>query len=184
MRGCCLRLSTWVFALLVFGSACACPGNPVPVHLLGRNAYKQEVNFREYLEVVEVVPSPDSELLDIRGLRESLFIVDKNRNYFRLSVLDGIIEWIAVDDPCLIAERGIRVGDSLPRVMAVYPDAKFRQGAKLVESGIIDILANNGKIEFLFSGRINRDLLRSGYKFDLNDEVLKGLKVSSIIIHW
>lgn len=179
-----LRLLVLVCALLIFGSVYACPDNPIPVHLLGKNAYNKEVDFWEFLAVVDKARSPDSDLLDANGTRDSWFIVDKNRNYFHLSALDGVIKGIIVDDRCLITEEGVRVGDSFSRVMAVYPDAKFKQGDKLVESGVFDLLANEGKVEFLFAAKIILDLIRDGYQVDLNDEVVKKLRVSAIIIQY
>lgn len=183
MKKYCLRLLIYVYSLFIFGSAYACPVNPIPVHLLGKNAFNNEVNFWEFLAAIEKAPSPDSELLDVDGKWESWFIVDKNRNYFHLSMLVGLIKGIIVDDQCLTTEKGIRVGDSFSRVRSVYPDAKFKHGEKLVENGVFDLLANDGKVEFIFTAKIILDLINNGYQVNLNDEVVNEIKVSAIIIH-
>lgn len=179
------RLSLFVLtcSFWILGSVSACPGNLIPIHLLGKNAYNKEVDFQEFLAVVDVAPSPDSDLLEVEGTWESWFIVDKNRNYFRLPALDGVIKGIVVHDTCLITEEGARVGDPLSRVMDVYPDAKFKHGGKFLEGGVFDMLANDGTVEILFAAKIVRDLIKDGYQVDLNDEVVKELKVSAIIIH-
>ena len=183
MKKYCLCLLLLVCSLFVFGSAYTCPGNPIPVHLLGKNTHNNEVDFWEFLAAIEKAPSPDSELLDVDGMWESWFIVDKNRNYFHLSMLAGLIKGIIVDDKCLITEKGVRVGDSFSRVMAVYPNAKFKHGGKFLEGGVFDLLANDGAVEILFAAKIVQDLIKDGYQVDLNDEVVKELKISAIIIH-
>ena len=172
----CLKLIVSGCCFLFCGDAHACPGTPAPVHLLGGGAYSHD-----FLEVADVVPHPDSDLYVFRWERK--VIIDKNRNYFYVTVLDGVVKDIFFDDRCLTTEEGVRVGDSFSRVMSVYPDAKFKFGDKSVEQGELDLLANDGKVEFWIDEDKVRDLIRDGYKVDFEDEVVRETKVHAIRIH-
>ena len=174
----CLKLIVSVCCFLFCRDSYACPGVSAPVYLLGDGAYSPD-----FLEVVDVAPHPDYGLFEADLRRKRKFIVDKNRNYFHVTVFDGWVEAIFFDDRCLTTEEGVRVGDSFSRVMSVYPDAKFRLGDKPVEQGELDLLANDGKVEFWIDEDKVRDLIRDGYKVDFEDEVVRETKVHAIRIH-
>jgi len=177
-----LKLLILVTAFLIFGSVYACPSNPIPLYLLGKNAYKQEIDFWEFLAVVDVAPSPDSELLEVEGTWESWFIVDKNRNYCHLSACDGVIKSIFVDDKCLISKGGVKVGDTFSSVMSTYPRAKRKPDEKILKSDFFELFADDGKVVFWFSSRVVRDMIKDGYQVDLNDEVVRQSRVFAITI--
>ena len=164
------------------GKAYACSSNSIPVHLLGKNAYENEINFKEFLAQINVEPSPDSELLPGNSLRETWFIIDKSRNYFWLGVSSGIIDNITIQDKCLITSEGIKIGDSMAKVMKVYPDAKFRADSEDVAKGVYDIVANEGALVFWFDSRDIRKRLSMGEDITPDQEIVKTMKVSLINI--
>ena len=60
------------------GAAFSCENREFPLELLGKDAYREEVNFERFLSVVEMAPSPESDLLP-EGDSQSFFVVDRHR---------------------------------------------------------------------------------------------------------
>ncbi|WOV90216.1 MAG: hypothetical protein R1F54_06575 [Candidatus Zeuxoniibacter abyssi] len=80
------------------------------------------------LRIYGVFPDPDTDDLDLyEEVVELWYAVDKERRYFHLSVVDGIVTTISWEDPCFITAKDIRIGDKLIKVHRLYPDAEFRR---------------------------------------------------------
>lgn len=169
-------------ALLNSSQVYSCSNIMVPSEMLGVNTLSKEFNVSNYLAFIEVAPSPDADLGNSDITIQSIFVVDKNRAYFTLQLINGVVSSVIVDDVCLLTTKYVQVGDALSKVLSQYPDSSFKKSPNAPENGVFDIIVKNEGLEFLFNARAIRAMISDGYKVNLNDDVVRNLKVTSIIL--
>ena len=146
------RIAVLIVLLLANSGAFSCEEQELPVELLGKNTFRKEVDFRAFLAVIEIAPSPDADLLPQDKIFKSLFVIDEKRAFYSLSTTDGVVVDIGTSDKCIVTKEGIRVGDRFSDVLAAYPASHFERESNLYRRSGFDIVTKDAKLTFLFPG--------------------------------
>ncbi len=162
--------------LLAYKQAIACEGNtfPVPLGILGKNAYSKEINYGNYLAVIDRPPSPDADLVVGSDAMESRFIVDRNRSFFNITLTDGVVSGLTVTDRCLATAQGIHVGDMLSDLLVAYPIDQFEYKNNLHTFSGVRI--KEGQIWRAFFFDDVSDRVKG--KVDLSNNAIQSLKIT------
>lgn len=173
MRKC--NLFFRLFLILPF-SINACSANEdqsgsVPVDLLSKPISEL---LEQYPSSFEETTFPLDQDSSSRGMAWKF--TDKHKHYFWImdKNKDGISDIWITHDSYFESSKGIRVGDSLAKVMGAYADAEFHGDFNTPE--LITVYAEEGKIRFTFdTSHINLErIITSGIGFTLQDkEVLE-----------
>ncbi len=161
--------------LLAYKQAIACEGDtfPVPLDILGKNAYSKEINFGNYLASIDRPPSPDADLVVGSDAMESMFILDRNRSFFNITLTDGIVSGLTVTDRCLVTAQGIHVGDMLSDLLVAYPIDQYEYKNDLHKYSGVSIKEGRIWRKFYF----DNVYLRVKGKVGLSNNAIQSLKI-------
>ena len=170
--------------LLATSGAFSCEERELPVELLGKNTFRKEVDFGAFLEVVVIAPSPDADLLPRDDkIYTHRFVIDKERAFYSIGTIDGVVFDISTYDECLVTNEGVRVGDRFTDVLAAYSDSRFERKIPIYErsSFELDIVTKEAKLTFRFSPRSFKSALAEKNYEKWDSETKDALRVYSII---
>ena len=93
---------------------------------------------------------------------------------------DRIVTGIDIRNENIQIDRGIRVGDTLSRVKAAFPEAEFVTGSTTMLSESLTLYADYGNIAFVFYDDKIRDGLDEGKTYRFDDPKVEGVKLKRI----